>query len=171
MPTFRTRFGVALKSGNVRDMSRPLPSVAKTMLAAAGFVLAAMSCDLRRKPEKLGLPPAPAAPLASSAPIAAAPVPPLSPQARTEDEKNTIDVFRSAVRSTVFVTQRKLVVDYFQQEAQEVQAGQGTGFVWDQEGHVVTNFHVVQEADSLLVTLQDHKSYEASVVGTEPRKD
>src|SRR5262249_41236665 len=78
---------------------------------------------------------------------------------------------RSAVRSTVFVTQTKLVVDYFQQEAQEVPAGQGTGFVWDQDGHVVTNFHVVQDANSLFVTLQDHKSYQASVVGTEPRKD
>jgi S1-C subfamily serine protease len=141
------------------------------VLAAAGFVLAAMSCDLRKRPEKLGLPPAPAAPLSSTAPIAAAPIPPLSSQARTEDEKNTIEVFRSAVRSTVFVTQRKLVVDYFEQEAQEVQAGQGTGFVWDKEGHVVTNFHVVQGADSLLVTLQEHKSYEAQVVGTEPRKD
>jgi S1-C subfamily serine protease len=171
MEALRTRFGVALKSGNVRGMSRTFPAVARTALAATGFVLAALSCDLRRKPEKLGLEPAPAAPLTSAAPMAAAPLPPLSSNARTEDEKNTIEVFRAAVRSTVFVTQKRLVMSYFEQEAQEVEAGSGSGFIWDTDGHVVTNFHVVQEAHSVVVTLQDHKSYEASLVGVEPRKD
>jgi S1-C subfamily serine protease len=65
-------------------------------------------------------------------------------------------------------------------EEQEVRAGSGTGFVWDRDGHVVTNFHMVKDvlggADrglhgSLIVTLQDHKSYEAEYVGSEPRKD
>jgi S1-C subfamily serine protease len=71
----------------------------------------------------------------------------------------------------VFVTERQLVVDYFRGQAAEVPAGSGSGFVWDSDGHVVTNFHVVKDARSLSVTLQDHRSFEAEVVGVEPRKD
>jgi S1-C subfamily serine protease len=53
----------------------------------------------------------------------------------------------------------------------EVPAGSGTGFVWDKEGHVVTNFHVVKDARSLTVTFDDHRMFVARVVGVEPRKD
>lgn len=90
---------------------------------------------------------------------------------RTEDEQNTIDVFERAAPSAVFVTQKQVVLDWLAGRATEVPAGAGTGFVWDQEGHVVTNFHVVMGARSLTVTLQDQKTYPARVVGSEPRKD
>ena len=50
-------------------------------------------------------------------------------------------------------------------------AGSGSGFIWDESGHVVTNFHVVADARSLTVTLQDQRTFPARVVGTEPRKD
>src|SRR5688572_738204 len=99
-----------------------------------------------------------------------APVPPPSPGARIEDEKNTIGVFRAAAPSTVFVTQTRVVVDYFG-GAQEVPAGSGSGFIWDDQGHVVTNFHVVEGARSLSVTFHDQQAFEAKVVGLEPRKD
>jgi S1-C subfamily serine protease len=115
----------------------------------------------------------PVQPALTAPPVVAPPVviPPLPADARTEDEKNTIAVFRIAARSTVFVTERQLVVDYFRGQAEEVPAGSGTGFVWDTDGHVVTNFHVVKDARSLSVTLQDHRNFEAKVVGVEPRKD
>lgn len=90
---------------------------------------------------------------------------------RTEDEQNTIDVFERAAPSAVFVTQKQVVLDWLAGRATEVPAGAGTGFVWDTEGHVVTNFHVVMGARSLTVTLQDQKTYPARVVGSEPRKD
>jgi S1-C subfamily serine protease len=108
-------------------------------------------------------------PVASSPP-APAPIVPLGPGARTEDERNTISIFRSLAASTVFVTQTRLVVDFLG-DAQEVPSGSGSGFVWDDLGHVVTNFHVVDGARSLTVTLQDQKTFEAKVVGVEPRKD
>jgi S1-C subfamily serine protease len=98
------------------------------------------------------------------------PVLPLGPNARTEDERNTIQVFKSAGASAAFVTQRRAVFDYFAGRV-EVPAGSGSAFVWDDEGHIVTNFHVIQAAQSLTVTLQDHSSHDASVVGAEPRKD
>jgi S1-C subfamily serine protease len=95
----------------------------------------------------------------------------LSPGARIEDERNTIDVFKACSPSTVFVTQTRVMVDYFAGVAQEVPAGSGSGFVWDGDGHIVTNFHVVEGARSLTVTFHDQQQFEAKVVGLEPRKD
>jgi S1-C subfamily serine protease len=99
------------------------------------------------------------------------PVPPLSPGARTEDERNTIGVFKSCAPSTVFVTQTRLVVDQWEGVAQEVPAGSGSGFVWDDQGHIVTNFHVVEGARSLSITFHDQQRFDARLVGVEPRKD
>lgn len=165
-------------------MPMTLSTIVKTSLSAAGFLFVAMSCDQRRKSEPLGPPTAPAAPLGSATPLPAIDIPPLSPDTRTEDEKNTIAVFRAAARSAVFVTERQLAFNNFFGEEQEVRAGSGTGFVWDRDGHVVTNFHMVKDVvgvedqdgrrgirGSLVVTLEDHKSYEAEYVGVEPRKD
>jgi S1-C subfamily serine protease len=109
----------------------------------------------------------PAGPLPSAAPS----VPLLSPGARIEDERNTIGVFRDVAPSTVFVTQTRVVMDYWAGVAQEVPAGSGSGFVWDADGHVVTNFHVVENARSLTVTFQDQQTFDAELVGIEPRKD
>lgn len=99
------------------------------------------------------------------------PVKPPSGDYRTEDERNSIDVFRTIAPSTVFVTQTRLVVDYWAGTTAEVPAGSGSGFIWDDKGHVVTNFHVIQGAEQLTVTLHDHRRFEARVVGAEPRKD
>jgi S1-C subfamily serine protease len=95
---------------------------------------------------------------------------PLSSGARTEDERNTISVFRAVAPSTVFVTQTRIVVDFLGDE-QEVAAGSGSGFVWNEAGHIVTNYHVVQGARALRVTFQDQKTFDATLVGVEPRKD
>ena len=158
-----------------RSMSR-LPSMPlKTAFASIGFLLAAIHCDAR----KLGIvapPAASSAALSSAQPPAGpvslpAPMPPLSAGAVLEDERNTIAVFRAATKSTVFVTEKQVVVDFFRGQAMEVPAGSGTGFVWDKEGHVVTNFHVVKDARSLTVTLEDSRIFVARVVGVEPRKD
>jgi len=112
--------------------------------------------------------PASVAVAGSSAP-AMLPAPP--PDFRTEDEKNTIGVFRRTAPSAVFVTQKQLVVDWWQGKTLEVPAGAGTGFIWDEQGHIVTNFHVVLDARSVSVTLQNQKSYPATIVGSEPRRD
>ena len=50
-------------------------------------------------------------------------------------------------------------------------AGTGSGFLWDQFGHVVTNYHVVAGASSLVVTLADKRQFEAEIVGTDPSTD
>jgi len=98
-------------------------------------------------------------------------LPPLSPTARTEDERNTIAVFARMAASCVYVTQHQIVVDYWAGGEHDVPAGSGSGFVWDELGHIVTNFHVVAGAQHLTVTLHDQRTFPATVVGTEPRKD
>lgn len=102
--------------------------------------------------------------------LATSPPSSLSSDARTEDERNTISVFRAVAPSTVFVTQTRIVVDFLGDE-QEVAAGSGSGFVWDETGHIVTNYHVVQGARALRATFQDQKTFDARLVGVEPRKD
>ncbi len=113
----------------------------------------------------------PALPQPLAQPSAVPPIAPLSSSAKTEDEANTIAVFRDVAPSVVFVTQKRTVVNRFEGTASEVPAGAGSGFLWDDRGHVVTNFHVVKGAQSLSVTLHSQKTYEARVIGVEPRKD
>ncbi|MBN2194724.1 MAG: trypsin-like peptidase domain-containing protein [Polyangiaceae bacterium] len=110
-------------------------------------------------------------PSAIVAPPAPPPVPPPPPGARIEDEQNTIAVFARVAPSTVFVTQKRIVVDYFRRRAVELESGSGSGFVWDQQGHIVTNWHVIRGARSLTVTLRNRETYPARLVGAEPRKD
>jgi S1-C subfamily serine protease len=116
----------------------------------------------------LASPSAPSTGLAAAAPAS---IPTLSASSRTEDERNTIAVFAKAARACVFVTQRQTVVDFFGGTAHDIPAGSGSGFIWDTDGHVVTNFHVIADAQRLTVTLNNQETFVAKVVGAEPRKD
>lgn len=98
-------------------------------------------------------------------------VAPLPADYRTQDEQNSISVFQLAAPSTVFVTQSRRVGGFLGTRGAEVQSGSGTGFIWDDSGHVVTNYHVIKGAQSLSVTLHDQRVFQASVRGVEPRKD
>jgi S1-C subfamily serine protease len=91
---------------------------------------------------------------------------------RTNDEENNIDVFKSASPSVVYITNSRMVRrSFFTLNPQEIPQGSGSGFVWDKRGYVVTNFHVIQNASRLTVTLQDGTAWDARVVGVEPDKD
>lgn len=89
----------------------------------------------------------------------------------TDDESNNIQVFKSTSPSVVNITNARLVRSFYSLNPQEVPQGSGTGFIWDDEGHIVTNYHVVQQADRVLVTLQDGTTYEAQAVGLDPSRD
>lgn len=100
-------------------------------------------------------------------------VPPLSPTAKTENERNTIDVFEAVAPATVFVANNKRVrVGPLRRDVRKIPLGTGSGFIWDRRGHVVTNDHVVKGRASVFsITLRDQRSFDAKLVGTEPRKD
>jgi S1-C subfamily serine protease len=88
----------------------------------------------------------------------------------TEDERNTIDVVRRTKNSVVFITNIQMVRDFFFSE-QEVARGTGSGFVWDNLGHIVTNNHVIEDGDRFMVSLPDGEQREARLVGKEEAKD
>ena len=87
-----------------------------------------------------------------------------------QDEKATIELFKtvspSVVHITSFATRRTLDLDVLQ-----IPRGTGSGFIWDNEGRIVTNYHVVQGPGTLRVTLGDNTSYTARVIGSLPDKD
>lgn len=88
-----------------------------------------------------------------------------------EMEKRIISIYENNVSSVVNVANIKVANNSFYGEV-EVPQGAGTGFVWDNSGHIVTNFHVVQGGDSFIVTLHnDKKQYKAKVIGIAPKSD
>ncbi len=84
-----------------------------------------------------------------------------------EDERSTIELFEAASPAVVHIetTSIQAVRDFWETRYFEVPEGTGSGFVWDEEGHVVTNFHVVRGAASATVRLQDGSSYAGQLVG------
>ena len=89
----------------------------------------------------------------------------------TSVEEATIELFEESAPSVVFITTSTLRKDYWTRDVTEIQAGSGSGFMWDQDGHIVTNYHVIANASKATVTLSDQSTYEAELVGAEPRKD
>ena len=87
------------------------------------------------------------------------------------DEKATISVFQSVSPSVVHITNIGIQRSAFSMDVTEIPQGTGTGFVWDEHGHVVTNYHVIQGASSVRVTLADGTTYEGKVIGQAPDKD
>jgi S1-C subfamily serine protease len=88
-----------------------------------------------------------------------------------DEERATIGLFERASPSVVFITSLAVQRDFFTLNAQEVPQGSGSGFIWDRQGHVVTNFHVIQGASAAQVTLADQSTYDAELVGYAPEKD
>jgi S1-C subfamily serine protease len=87
-----------------------------------------------------------------------------------EDEKNTIAIVKQNSNSVVYITNIQYVRDFFYNQEQ-VARGTGSGFIWDNNGHVVTNYHVIEDGDAFLITLPDQKHLKARLVGKEPNKD
>jgi S1-C subfamily serine protease len=88
-----------------------------------------------------------------------------------EDEKNTIDIFRNASPAVVFITSIGLQRNFFSLNVYEIPQGTGSGFVWDSQGHIVTNYHVIEDANRVEVTLADNSTWKGTLVGAEPDKD
>ena len=85
------------------------------------------------------------------------------------EEQNNILVYRKNIPSVVNVTSRTLTFDFFY--GLVPQEGQGSGFVIDKDGHILTNYHVIADARQVEVTLHNRKKYKAAVVGTDQAHD
>lgn len=86
-----------------------------------------------------------------------------------EVEKTTVELFRQTSPSVVYINTQSERLDPFRGRSYE--SGTGSGFVWDTEGHIVTNFHVLKEANAAQVVFFDQSSFEAIPVGASPEHD
>ncbi len=85
------------------------------------------------------------------------------------EEQNNISVYKKNIPAVVNITSRAMTFDFFY--GLVPQEGQGSGFVIDKEGHILTNYHVIADARQVEVTLHNRKKYKATVVGTDPPHD
>jgi len=126
------------------------------LLLGAGF-LTGLACPLRGEPQ----------------------VPPEATVPRTVDQRGPLNpdelaltaMFQRISPSVVYVTSLAVRRDFFSLNVMEIPRGTGSGFIWDEHGHVVTNFHVVQDGDAFQVTLADQSTWTAVPVGIAPEKD
>ena len=87
------------------------------------------------------------------------------------DERATIDIFDQTSPSVVFISTRQRVRGLWTRNGGSVPRGTGSGLVWDDLGHVVTNNHVIEGASEATVRLNDGRSYNAVLVGASPAHD
>lgn len=87
------------------------------------------------------------------------------------DEKNTIELFQTTSASVVYITSIELRRSLFSLNVYEMPQGTGSGFIWDREGRIVTNYHVIEDANRVEVTLADHSTWKGTLVGVAPDKD
>jgi S1-C subfamily serine protease len=93
------------------------------------------------------------------------------PVGLSDEEQRTIEVFRRSSASVVFITSLAYQRDFFSLDVMKIPQGSGSGFVWDDRGHIVTNHHVIERGSEFWVTLADQSEFQAKVVGRAPEKD
>jgi S1-C subfamily serine protease len=81
------------------------------------------------------------------------------------EEQAVIGLFEAAKGSVVFISTQERVLDYWTRNVMTVPRGTGSGFIWDEQGHVITNLHVVQGGSQAIVKLADGRDFEAEFVG------
>jgi S1-C subfamily serine protease len=89
--------------------------------------------------------------------------------ALTRDEENSVDIYRRFNAGVVNITSRAVSYDFFFNPVPTDSSG--SGFILDQQGHVLTNHHVVKGAQRLEVSLSDRTKWPAKVVGADPHTD
>ena len=87
------------------------------------------------------------------------------------EEAHLVKLFEKASRSVVFITNTTVRRRFLFEPRKEVAQGSGSGFVWDKKGHIVTNYHVIAGADSVIVSFDSKSNYRASLVGLAADKD
>ncbi len=86
-------------------------------------------------------------------------------------EKTNIEIFRQASPSVVFITTLEDRINVWTRDITRLPKGTGSGFIWDESGHVVTNYHVIKGASKVYVRLDDQRSFSAVLVGASPEHD
>ena len=157
-PPIPTRAAAARAEARARVIVRLLAVLVSALLLAVG----ALSYRMYRL-ESFALP--------RNSPELATPRPVTPRGDISAAEKSRIALFRKTWQSVVHITTLDVRADPFHLNALQVPKGSGSGFVWDQNGHIVTNFHVIEGADQARVTLSDQSTWPARLVGHSARND
>jgi putative serine protease PepD len=136
-----------------------------SILILATFLSA---CDMRPRLRPSTPTPAPAPTYTPYPTLTPAP-PPLPLATDSDQEQLTISIYARVSPAVAFITSRVIVRDFFWGAVP--QEGTGSGFIIDKDGHIVTNNHVVENAEMVRVTLSDETDVEATIVGTDPDTD
>lgn len=97
---------------------------------------------------------------------------PITPRGElAPEERATIALFEQAREAVVFISTKEAVLDLWSRNVTSVPRGTGSGFIWDDAGHVVTNYHVIRGASEASVKLVDGRSFRASLVGASAEHD
>ncbi len=144
----------------------------KKWLVLLVLMITLTGCSLPSALSELILPtPAPTATAVPTATAAPAPVvtPPSTVASLLNLEEEIIGVYKAVGMGVVNITNRSYAYDFFMRMVP--QEGSGSGIVYDTEGHIITNYHVIENADELFVTLSDETTVPAEVVGADPSND
>ncbi|MFL6195331.1 MAG: S1C family serine protease [Thermoanaerobaculia bacterium] len=98
-------------------------------------------------------------------------IPPRPEPELRDEERATVDLFRRASPAVVFVTSIAVQRSSFSLNTEQIPRGTGSGFIWDRQGHVVTNFHVIAGGNAAQVTLADGSNWPARIIGGAAEKD
>jgi S1-C subfamily serine protease len=141
------------------------------VIAVLILLLVGLGCYATRSAATTTIVPPPATPAPPPTPPAPPPVAPMPDEGEAANalEAQVITVYQTVSPAVINITNRSYVYDIFMRAIP--QEGSGSGFVYDNQGHIVTNYHVVENAEELLVTLASGKVYEAKVIGTDPAND
>ncbi|HEV2856104.1 MAG TPA: trypsin-like peptidase domain-containing protein [Thermoanaerobaculia bacterium] len=145
-------------------------------ISSLPFLLLSLAlCTGCSRPDLDAAAPAAAAPAgpAQTAPAQAprGAIPPRPEPELKDEERATIELFQHASPAAVFITSIAVRRNAFSLNVTEIPQGSGSGFIWDRQGHVVTNYHVIASANAAQVTLADQSHWDATLVGGAPEKD
>jgi S1-C subfamily serine protease len=147
---------------NKRGFSGATLSIVAVLL----FVFFGTGCQLLSLPQPIEVLPA------DTAPVPAVALAPAATSISLGDFSMAIrDVAQKVKPAVVQITNEQTQVDMFTQQPFTVPAGVGSGVIYDSQGHILTNDHVVEGAQTLLVSLPDGRSFKAKVVGADPLTD
>lgn len=88
-----------------------------------------------------------------------------------DTEKTNIEIFRQASPSVVYITTSANTFNPWTRDITRIPRGTGSGFVWDRNGHIITNFHVLQGASEIQIQLSDQRTFKAFLIGASPDHD
>lgn len=96
---------------------------------------------------------------------------PLLRESLNNEEVQTIRLFNENKNSVVYISTIQSVMDVLTRNVYNIPRGTGSGFVWDEAGHIITNYHVIKNASGANIRLSDGRDYRASLVGAAPEFD